>query len=307
MFANRIILTGTNIVATGSNVGATKEPGEPNHAGDAGGASVWWEWTAPSSGTITISTAGSSFDTLLGVYTGSSVSALTEIASNDDDPSADYESRVVFSAASNQTYQIAVDGYDGDSGSVQLLLKVGPPEVMAWGVHLAYNTAQGPVVNEAYVPDGLSNVVAIAAGQLHSLVLTAEGKVRACGYYLYFYSSLMGGHVVYPAFVPAGLSNVVAIAGGSCHSLALTAEGRVVAWGRGHPARPSLAQTNVPSGLSNVVAIAAGGDGEIGHSLALTTDGRVVAWGVNNAGQTNVPSGLSNVVAIAAGALTVWR
>ncbi len=292
MFANRIILTGTNILTTASNVGATKEPGEPHHAGNAGGASVWWEWTAPSSDTFTISTAGSSFDTLLGVYIGSSVSALTEIASNDDDPSADYESRVIFSAVSNQTYQIAVDGYDGDSGNVQLLVKVGPPELKAWGVHLRYNTYHGPIVSEAYVPSGLSNVVAIAAGELHSLVLTAEGKVLAYGYYLYFYSSLMGGHVVYPAFVPVGLSNVVAIASGNCHSLALTAEGRVVAWGRGRPGA-SLPQTDVPSSLSNVVAIAAGVD----DSLALTAEGRVVEWGSG----TNVFAGLSNVVAIASG------
>jgi thiol-disulfide isomerase/thioredoxin len=121
MFANRIVITGTNIVVTGSSVGATKEAGEPNHAGNSGGASVWWSWTAPFVGTVTISTAGSSFDTLLGVYTGTSVSALTTIASNDDDPDAgDYTSKVVFNAVSNQTYQIAVDGYGGASGSVQL-------------------------------------------------------------------------------------------------------------------------------------------------------------------------------------------
>ena len=34
----------------GSNVGATKEPGEPDHAGDPGGASVWYTWTAPADG-----------------------------------------------------------------------------------------------------------------------------------------------------------------------------------------------------------------------------------------------------------------
>src|ERR1017187_1063088 len=85
MFANRIVITGTSIVVTGSSVGATRETGEPYHAGNTGGASVWWSWTAPSVGTVTISTAGSSFDTVLGVYTGSSVSALMEVASNDDE------------------------------------------------------------------------------------------------------------------------------------------------------------------------------------------------------------------------------
>ena len=67
------MLTGTSATATGTNVGATKQAGEPNHAGNAGGASVWYKWTAPVTGTATVSTAGSNFDTLLGVYKGTSV------------------------------------------------------------------------------------------------------------------------------------------------------------------------------------------------------------------------------------------
>src|SRR5262249_40224771 len=66
-FANATVITGSSVSATGSNVGATKEPGEPPIAGNAGGASVWWSWTAPASGSVTISTAGSSFDTILGI------------------------------------------------------------------------------------------------------------------------------------------------------------------------------------------------------------------------------------------------
>ncbi len=126
-FANRIVLSGTNITVTGSTVGATKEPGEPYHAGAAGGASVWWSWTAPREGTVTISTAGSSFDTVLGVYTGATVSALTEVASNDDDPnSTALTSKVVFDVVPLTTYQIAVDGYSGDFGSISLQVRLGP-------------------------------------------------------------------------------------------------------------------------------------------------------------------------------------
>ena len=46
-FANAIVLTGNTLTTSGSNVAATKEAGEPNHAGNSGGASVWWSWTAP--------------------------------------------------------------------------------------------------------------------------------------------------------------------------------------------------------------------------------------------------------------------
>ena len=42
-------------------------------AGREGGASVWWTWTAPASGRAVVTTRGSSFDTLLGVYTGTAV------------------------------------------------------------------------------------------------------------------------------------------------------------------------------------------------------------------------------------------
>jgi hypothetical protein len=120
-FADATLMSGVSGQKTGSNTGATKQLGEPDHAGNTGGKSVWWKWTAPSRGTVTIDTRGSSFDTLLGVYTGSSVSALTEVASNDDlNPGVDQDSRVTFQATTGTVYRIAVDGYNADSGSIVL-------------------------------------------------------------------------------------------------------------------------------------------------------------------------------------------
>ena len=68
----------------GSNVEATKEAGEPNHAGDPGGHSVWFSWTPASSEPIAIQSDNcfGSFDTLIGVYTGTAVDSLTPVASN---------------------------------------------------------------------------------------------------------------------------------------------------------------------------------------------------------------------------------
>jgi hypothetical protein len=117
-FANATVLTGTSGTTTGSNAGATREAGEPYFAGNAGGASVWWSWTAPSSGTVTISLAGSGFDTVLGVYTGSSVSALTLVSQNDD--SSGLQSAVTFAATAGTNYRIGVDGYNGVTGSISL-------------------------------------------------------------------------------------------------------------------------------------------------------------------------------------------
>lgn len=123
-FANRRLLAGNVVTTTGSNVNATREAGEPNVAGVSGGKSVWWTWTAPSSGRVVLSTAGSNFDTTLGVYTGSGLGALSRVASNDD---ADYfagvyTSEVSFNATAGRAYQILVDGYYGESGNIRLSL-----------------------------------------------------------------------------------------------------------------------------------------------------------------------------------------
>lgn len=112
-FANRITLTGNSINTTGSNVGATAETGEPDHAGVPSLNSVWWTWTAPSTGTVAMNTYGSHFDTTLAIYTGSAVNSLTEVVSNDNffsDGYLEYHSVVTFTAIAGTTYQIAVDG-----------------------------------------------------------------------------------------------------------------------------------------------------------------------------------------------------
>ena len=100
---------------------STLEPNEPEHAGDEGGASVWFSWT-PSFGSPApafVDTGGSTFDTLLGVYqvTGT---GLTQVASNDDSTSADITSRLCFTATPGETYLIAVDGYNGGTGRIHL-------------------------------------------------------------------------------------------------------------------------------------------------------------------------------------------
>jgi hypothetical protein len=115
----------SSFTVTGTNVEATKESGEPNHAGNAGGASVWWVTTAPTSATVTIDTCSSNFDTLLAIYTGSSVNALTEVASNND--FCGNRSQVTFQATAGTTYYAAVDGFNGATGSITLALTVGGP------------------------------------------------------------------------------------------------------------------------------------------------------------------------------------
>ncbi len=123
-FANRIAVAvptaGSTRTVTGSNVSATAETGEPFHAGRTGArTSVWWSFRPAASGSITITTAGSSFDTVLAVYTGSSVGGLSAVASNDDSGGA-LQSSVTFSGTAGTQYQIAVAGYNNATGNVRL-------------------------------------------------------------------------------------------------------------------------------------------------------------------------------------------
>ena len=118
-FVNRTTISANGATLTATNTGATKESGEPNHAGNTGGKSVWWRWTPTASGSAQIDTIGSSFDTILGVYTGSSVSTLTQVAA-DDDSGGSLTSKVTFNAMASRTYQIAVDGFGAASGNIVL-------------------------------------------------------------------------------------------------------------------------------------------------------------------------------------------
>jgi hypothetical protein len=118
-FANATVIGGTNGQVSGANFYATQEPGEPYH-NFPGGKSVWWAWTAPADGVLTLNTHGSNFDTLLAIYTGTDVAALSEMGSNDDDDSGDYTSGLECSVKMGLQYHIAVDGYDDEAGSIVL-------------------------------------------------------------------------------------------------------------------------------------------------------------------------------------------
>jgi alpha-tubulin suppressor-like RCC1 family protein len=184
-------------------------------------------------------------------------------------------------------------------------------ELVAWGAN-----GEG----QALPPEGLTGVVAIAAGLEHSFAILADGSVAGWGNDRYeqlqFPSDLSDITAIAPSFrfnlalrgdgsvigwgaewsgeflPPSDLPAAVAVAAGAEHCLVLLESGTVVAWGS-----DIYGQASVPPGLSDVEAIAAGSF----HSLALRADGTVVGWGHNHSGQASVPAGLTGVVAISAG------
>jgi uncharacterized repeat protein (TIGR01451 family) len=140
-FALPTVLTGTEGINGGSTLTATKEVGEPNHAGNLGGKSVWWAFTPPTDGILGLSTTNSSFDTLLALYTGTTVANLTLIASNDDAyPAAPGGfSQMNQAVRANQTYHIALDGYDGAGGAFFLTWSFAPATLY----HLSVGSTAG--------------------------------------------------------------------------------------------------------------------------------------------------------------------
>ena len=176
-FASATLLTGASFKVSGSNFGATQQTGEPKHAGVRGGKSVWWSWTAPSTGTFTLATTGSSFDTTLAIYTGSAVNTLAVVRSNDDQSKSLRTSKVVISAVSGTTYQIAVDGYRADAGAITLSGSLVAKVVLAApaGVTAIRDTAGRVAISWSAVAGSSSYELALTSGT----TAYASGQVTA--------------------------------------------------------------------------------------------------------------------------------
>lgn len=176
-FADRVKLVGASVQTTGSNVGATRESGEPNVLNISGGKSVWWTWTATVSGQVTISTAGSNFDTTLGVYRGTTVNSLTLVRANDDENYAAgvYSSKVTFSAVAGQTYQIVVDGYGQANGSIRLSLD---QPVGRGTARLAANTGRTVLLERAYAASEFLESLASESRRMNILRYASTGSWR---------------------------------------------------------------------------------------------------------------------------------
>ncbi len=105
-FAHAGLLEGTSASTPFENWAATKQSGEPNHRGDPGGASVWFNWTAPRSGGVFLQACNSPQEVLLAAYTGASVESLTSVAPLEPNAPCD----LTFMATAGVTYRIALDG-----------------------------------------------------------------------------------------------------------------------------------------------------------------------------------------------------
>ncbi len=154
-------------------------------------------------------------------------------------------------------------------------------------------------------------VVAVAAGNEHSLALDSEGQVVAWGYNS---AGQLGNPSLgsFDSATPVAVSTaatsalagkaVVALAAGEAHSLALDSEGQVVAWGynyfgqlgngsTGDSSTPVAVNTAAPSALVGRTVYALASGCWAGHSLALASPAAITtvatpAAGAYKAGDT---------------------
>jgi alpha-tubulin suppressor-like RCC1 family protein len=236
-------------------------------------------------------------------------------------PRAEFETRAQPRMRTHTPTPVAVafDAVDVSSKSDHVLALARDGSVYAWGRGDSGQLGPLPAVNfktrsasvEPYVPypirvPDLEGVVAISAGDKHSLALLKDGTVRAWGQNKY--GQLGNGTPTNrdrPLPVP-GVRDVVAIAAGGYHSVAVLADGTVMEWGASHVnLTPRPAPALVP-GVRGIRSAVAGG----GHVAALTRTGEVMTWGQDahyetgrgrNASAPGLVKGLADVRALAAG------
>jgi len=163
-------------------------------------------------------------------------------------------------------YVVTISNVYGVISSQAKISFLGPAaRLAAWGD----NTG-----GQIDVPAGLSNIVAAAGGDLHTIALRTNGKLAAWG-------SNSDGQTNIPPHLPS----IVSIAAGASHNLAIGADGSLFAWGNN-----AAGQCNIPySSISQPLSISAGDE----HSLSLLANGTVAVWGDDTYGQTQVPDVLT--------------
>jgi hypothetical protein len=186
LFVDRFVLDLRASSRLDSSSGATRETGEPAHAGNPGGASIWYEFVAEQSGVLLLSTLGSSFDTVLAVYQSTrppldppGVTNLVELASSDDVPGGSGHSELTVTVEQGRRYFIAVDGFDGRSGTVELTYRFSPVRVFVLTVLPSIGNGTVSPAGGAYPENATVSLLARPAeGSEFDHFETPSGAVR---------------------------------------------------------------------------------------------------------------------------------
>ena len=197
-FGSAAVLATLPANVTVNTSAATTESGEPTtvsnpvcdtHNGSLG-RTVWYRYTPTATTTMTISTAGSTFDTVVTVNTGPGLGGLTRIACNDDTPTT-AQAQLTFTAAAGTTYYVQIGGYGGASGTLHaafagtqvgtdlaVVLRAAPDAQLA-GTPL---TLTGYVANDGQATaNGVTFTLGLPAGATAVVPTTTLGTCAAGG------------------------------------------------------------------------------------------------------------------------------
>jgi alpha-tubulin suppressor-like RCC1 family protein len=164
---------------------------------------------------------------------------------------------------------------------------------------------------------GITNAVAIAAGDRHSCAMLSDGTVQCWGdssaFQLGRYLSSFPDSSAVPVAV-SGITNAVGIAAGGDDSCVVLNDGTVQCWGDnsysqlGNGSDSTLSGHVTVSGIINAISVSTGPS----HTCAVLSGGLVQCWGANSVGElgdgsqytsTSVPvtvEGITNALAVAA-------
>ncbi len=202
LFVNATLISGLAPTDTGDNTGYTTEVGEPDTPTipyvitNTG----WTKWVAPVNGTVTVDTAGSSFDTQLGVFTGAAVNALTVVNAGDNDDLPGNNEQLSFSATAGTTYYFQVDGFGAAQGPYNLNLAYTPAGVEFDDASTA--TLEGAALGGPFLV--VSGVVTGSAAARTITVNVSPGTAVAGSLPAGDYTTNQVGNTTLEVVIPAG-------------------------------------------------------------------------------------------------------
>jgi subtilisin-like proprotein convertase family protein len=174
-FANAITLVATAtdpVIASGTTAAATTQAGEPTSCFT--GATVWFNWTSPAfTAAVSFDAYGSTLDTVLGVYTGNAVNALTGVGCSDQFGGP--QGGVAFNFAPSTTYRIQLGGSLGATGNFVLNV--------SFGASMVVNTTADSATPDNFLSLREAMLAAKHASSPCAILTPAEqAQVLSCGW-----------------------------------------------------------------------------------------------------------------------------
>ena len=201
VFANRLpIFNGSSNAQTGSNVGATLEGTEPIPVGYTSASysgTVWYEFQPAADGWYEVNTVGSSFDTVLAIWTGPNLSSLA-LEQVNDEAATGQVSRIRFQShgAPDTSYYIAVAGRSPTArGNYKVTVQLGGNQMIT-------------ALSAASFSPSTVDVTSAAATTTFSVVMSTSANVASGYVKLYDPNYTLAATATYSVTNRVGGSNI---------------------------------------------------------------------------------------------------